>query len=304
MQLDIYFLGTGGSWPSINRNVSATVIKRGRESILFDCGEGTQRQIQHTNLSYMQIKNIFITHYHGDHFLGLPGLIQTMQLNDRKEPLNIYGTSNTHKIVESIINLGYFSPDFKIISHELESGDSLQFEGYTIKCMEVCHNVPSLAYCLEEENRPGKFNKKRALELGVPEGPLFRKLQYGKNIEVNRRKITPDMVIGKSRPGRKITITGDTTPSAKLIEFAKKSDVLIHDATFDTSLAEKGNAYGHSTALQAAKIAQNAQVGILILTHVSPRYKDAKILEKEAQQLFPQSYVAYDFMKLSVKLKK
>lgn len=304
MQLYIYFLGTGGSWPTVQRNVSAIAIKRGGEIILFDCGEGTQRQIQRSKISYMQISKIFITHYHGDHFLGLPGLIQTFQLNDRQEELHIYGPKGTKEIVSEIINLGYFKPEYKIIAHDLADGDKIRCEGYEIKCMKVCHNVPTLAYCLEEDKRPGKFNKKKALELGIPEGPLFRELQMGKSIEINGKIITPDMVLGEPRPGRKITISGDTKPCEKLIEFAKDSDVLIHDATFDSSMEDKAIEYGHSTAKQAAEIAKKANVEKLFLTHISPRYKDAKLLEEEARQIFPNSWVAHDFMEIEVKLKK
>lgn len=304
MQLYIYFLGTGGSWPSSDRNVSATAIKRGGEVLLFDCGEGTQRQIQKSPLSYMQITKIFITHFHGDHFLGLPGLFQTLQLNDRKEELHVYGPRGMKKLLYQLLHLGYFTPAYDIIGHEMEGGDEIQFDGYKVKCTYAFHNVPALSYSLEEDKRPGRFNKKKALELGVPEGRLFGKLQKGKEVEVNGKTITPDMVLGKPRPGRKITISGDTAPYNAFIEFAKGSDVLIHDATTDSSLEEKANEYGHSTAKQAAEIALKAGVGKLYLTHISPRYRDAKPLEKEAREVFAESYVAHDFMEVEVKLKK
>jgi len=304
MQLYIYFLGTGGSWPSSERGVSATAIKRGGEIILFDCGEGTQRQIQKSPLSYMQITKVFITHFHGDHFLGLPGLFQTLQLNDRKEELHVYGPKGMKKLLYQLLHLGYFTPAYEIIGHEMEGGDEIQFEGYKVKCINAFHNVPALSYSLEEDERPGRFNKKRALELGVPEGPLFGKLQKGKEVEVNGKTITPDMVMGKPRPGRKITISGDTAPYDAFIEFAKGSDVLIHDATTDSSLEEKANEYGHSTAKQAAEIALKAGVGKLYLTHISPRYRNAKPLENEAREVFAESYIAHDFMEVEVKLKK
>jgi len=304
MQLFIHFLGTGGSWPSVTRNVSAIAIKRGGEILLFDCGEGTQRQLQKSALSYMQIKKIFITHFHGDHFLGLPGLFQTFQLNDREEALHIYGPPGIKKLVHQLLHLGYFTPMYEIISHELRGGDIIHFEGYSIKCIFVNHNVPTLSYCLEEDMRPGKFNKEKALELGVPEGPLFRKLQRGEEIKINGKIIKPNMVLGKPRPGRKITISGDTAPCEALISFAKKSDVLIHDATFDSSFEEKANEYGHSTARQAGEIAEKAGVEKLFLTHISPRYRNTDVLEKEAQESFPNSFVAHDFMEVEVKLKK
>ncbi len=304
MQLYIYFLGTGGSWPSSERNVSATAIKRGGEILLFDCGEGTQRQIQKSALSYMQITKIFITHFHGDHFLGLPGLLQTLQLNDRKEELHVYGPQGMDKLLYQILHLGYFTPAYNVIAHELKGGDAVHFDGYTVRCTDAVHNVPALSYTLEEDSRPGRFNKKRALELGVPEGRMFGRLQRGQAVEVDGRTITPEMVLGEPRPGRKITISGDTAPYEAFIEFAKGSDVLIHDATTDSSLKEKANEYGHSTARQAAEIALKAGVEKLYLTHISPRYRDAKPLEKEAREVFEQSYVAHDFMEVEVKLKK
>lgn len=304
MQLFITFLGTGGSWPSIERNVSSIAIKRGSEVMLFDCGEGTQRQLQRSNLSYMQISKIFITHFHGDHFLGLPGLLQTIQLNDREKPLYIYGPRGMKKIVASLLKLGYFIPTYDIMVGELSNGDELNFEGYKIKVLRTRHNVPSIAYCLEENERPGKFDKKKALSLGIPEGPLFGKLQKGKSVMIGEKMIAPKMVLGEPRPGRKITISGDTTPCKELIKFAKNSDVLIHDGTFDSTLEEKANRYGHSTAKQAAEIAKKAGVEKLFLVHISPRYKNGGILEREAREIFEKSFVAEDLMEIEIRLKK
>lgn len=304
MQLEITFLGTGGSWPTVKRNVPAVAIKRGGEILLFDCGEGTQRQIQKSRLSYMQISKIFITHYHGDHFLGLPGLIQTMQLNDREEPLYIYGPRGLKRLVSQILSLGYFTPTYEVIVTELDDKSTVKFEGYVIKTLRVDHNVPTLAYCLEENERPGRFNKEKALELGIPEGPLFSKLQRGETIVVGDREITPGMVLGPKRPGRKIVISGDTRPSEELIDFAKNADVLVHDATFHSELEDIAIEYGHSTARQAAEIAKKANVERLFLTHISPRYLDSKPLELEAKEVFKNSMVPRDFQSFEIRLKK
>ena len=301
MQLDIHFLGTGGSWPSVNRNVSAIAIKRGHEVLLFDCGEGTQRQLQRSALSYMQISKIFISHFHGDHFLGLPGFFQTIQLNERKEPLYVFGPRGIKKLIGQLLDLGYFAPSYEIRVGEVNDGDVLFFDGYRIKVLAVCHNIPCLAYCFEEDSRPGKFHKKKALALGIPEGPLFNKLQKGLIVEVKGKKIVPSDVMGEPRPGRKITITGDTRPCDNLIGFAHKSDVLIHDSTFDSSIEPKANEYGHSTAQQAAEIAKKAGVKKLFLVHISPRYKDGKLLEEDAKKVFQQSYVTHDFMVAEVR---
>jgi len=304
-QLSVIFLGTSGSWPTVKRNVSSVAVKREGEVILFDCGEGTQRQFQKSNLSYMQINKVFITHFHGDHFLGLPGLIQTMQLNDRDKPLDIYGPRGMDKLTSQLLSLGYFRPSYKIFSHELKDDDTLDFNGYSVHSIQVDHNVPALAYAIEENERPGKFNKPKALELGVPEGPLFSRLQHGQSVTLkNGEKITPDMVLGESRKGRKIVITGDTKPCKNLIEFYKNADLLIHDATFDSELEDIANEYGHATAHQAAEIAKQAKVDKLFLTHISPRYKDYRIIENDAKKVFKNSFVARDFQEVEIKLKK
>jgi len=304
-QLSVIFLGTSGSWPTVKRNVSSIAVKRAGEVILFDCGEGTQRQFQKSNLSYMQISKVFITHFHGDHFLGLPGLIQTMQLNDRDKPLDIYGPRGIDKLTSQLLSLGYFRPSYKIFSHELKEEDVVKFDGYSIRALQVEHYVPALAYSIEEDQRPGKFNKPKALELGVPEGPLFSKLQHGQTVTLkNGKKITPDMVLGKSRKGRKIVITGDTKPCKNLIEFSKGADLLIHDATFDSELEDIAEEYGHATSKQAAEIAKQAKVENLFLTHISPRYNDYRVIENDAKKVFKNSFVARDFQEVEIKLKK
>ncbi len=305
-QFSITFLGTGGSWPTVKRNVSSVAIKRGSEVILFDCGEGTQRQFQKSALSYMQISKIFISHFHGDHFLGLPGLIQTMQLNDREKSLHIYGPRGIGQLTSALLSLGYFRPNYKIVAHELHDGDVITFEGYVIKALQVKHNrLPALAYALEEDMRPGKFNKPKALSLGVPEGHLFSKLQKGDIVTLkDGTTITPAMVLGKPRKGRKIVISGDTIPCKSLVAFAKDANILIHDATFDASLEELAHDYGHTTTQQAATLAKEAKVERLFLTHISPRYLDYHVLEDEARKIFKHAYVPKDFQVVVVSLKK
>jgi len=302
-QLSIIFLGTGGSWPTVKRNVTSVAIKRGGEVILFDCGEGTQRQLQKSKLSYMQIKKIFITHFHGDHFLGLPGVIQTMQLNDRKNPLHIYGPKGMIKLTNDLLSLGYFKPNYKIVAHEIDENDVLDFEEYTIRVLRVKHGIPTIAYCFEEKVRPGKFDKPKALELGIPEGPLFNKLQKGETITLkDGKKIKPEQVLGPPRKGRKIVISGDTRPVKEMINFAKNADVLIHESTFHSEMIEVAGEYGHTTASQAAEIAKKSNVDRLFLTHISPRYLDHRVLENEATQIFKKSIVPKDLQEFEVKL--
>lgn len=304
-QLRIIFLGTGGSWPTVKRNVSSIALKRGSEILLFDCGEGTQRQFQQSNLSYMQISKIFITHFHGDHFLGLPGLIQTMQLNDRDRPLHLYGPEGMKELTDHLLTLGYFRPSYRIIPHDLDPDDTIDFEDYSVHVLKAHHNVPSFAYCLQEHSRPGKFNKPKALELGIPEGPMFSKLQRGESVTLsNEKKITPDMVLGPSRKGRKIVISGDTKPCKEMIAFSNDADVLIHEATFDSELEGIAKDYGHTTSSQAAEIAKEAGVEKLFLIHISPRYLDYHVLENDARRVFPHSFVPRDFHEVEVKLKK
>jgi ribonuclease Z len=304
-QLSLVFLGTGGSWPTVKRNVSSLAIKRGSEILLFDCGEGTQRQLQKSTLSYMQITKVFITHFHGDHFLGLPGLIQTMQLNDRDSPLHIYGPRGMEKLAGQLLTLGYFRPSYEIVAHEVNSGDELTFDGYVVRALKARHTVPTLSYCLEEQDRPGKFNKAKALDLGIPEGPLFSRLQKGHTITLSSgRKISPDLILGPARKGRKIVVSGDTVPFEEMVEFARHADVLVHEATFDSELQDLSREYGHTTAYQAAEIAKEAQVEKLWLTHISPRYLDHRVLENDARTIFAHSYVPRDFQEVEIKLKK
>lgn len=302
--MEILFLGTGGSWPCKEYNVPAIAIKLNNEIILFDCGEGTQRQFMMSKYSFMRVTKIFISHFHGDHFLGLSGMIQTMNLNDRTADLEIYGPKGTIKTISSLLSLGYFTPGFKIIIHDLKDGEVIGFNKYDIKAFSVDHGVPAFGYALLEHARPGKFNLKKAKTLGIPPGPLYRKLQSGKTISIKGKKITPDLVLGPPRPGRKIVYSGDTKPCPTVIKQAKLADVLIHDACLDSELEDKAASYGHSTAAQAAEIAKAAKVKVLFLIHHSPRYKDLSVLENEAKKIFRMSLAAIDFLEYVVKYSK
>jgi len=303
--MKLVFLGTTAGLPTKDRGLSSVALFYNGEVILFDCGEGTQRQLMRSDLSFMKTTKIFISHFHGDHFLGISGLIQSLSLNKRTKELHIYGPADTVKFVRMMTELGYFGITFKLYAAELKPEDVLDFGGYTITAVKTDHDVPSLGFKFEEKARPGRFNRKKALELGVPEGPLFSKLQRGQDVTIDGTTITPDMVMGPTRKGRSVLYTGDTTPCDSLKAEAEGVDVLIHEATFDSELEERGNQFGHTTARQAARLAQEAQVGKLFLTHVSPRYKDeAEKLEKEAQAIFPDSVLAEDFMEYEIRLKR
>ncbi len=298
----IVFFGTGGSWPSPERNVMSLGIQVDGDVLLFDCGEGTQRQMMRTNVSFMKVKKIFITHFHGDHFLGIAGLIQTMVLNDRTEPLEIYGPPGTVKILTSYLSAGYYSLSFPILLHEVESGDVLDFGDYIIRAIRARHPVYTLSYCFKEKDIP-RIDREKADKLGLDSSTLEILRRKGR-IEHNGRIITIDEVAGGIRKGRKIVYSGDTAPFEEMVEFARDADILIHEATADSSLEEKANQYGHSTARQAAEIAKKAGVRKLMLVHISPRYKNPKVLLEEAREIFPEVVVPSDLDEFVVKVRR
>lgn len=302
--MKIVFLGTGGTYPSKMRNVASIAVQLPGEVIMFDCGEGTQRQLMRSSVSFMKISKVFITHLHADHFLGLPGLIQSMSLNGREDPLHIYGPEGTERDVSAMLSLGYFKPGYDITAEDLEPGTVLDFGKYTIRCAKAEHTVPSLAYSLEEKARPGRFNLKLARRLGVPEGPMFRRLQEGKPVHLGARTVTPEQVLGPPRRGRKIVYTGDTKPSDEIVNLARDADVLIHDCTLDSEREEMAAEFGHSTAEGAAGVAKAAGARVLYLVHVSPRFEDPKILENEARRKFKHSHVPSDLDEYEVRYRE
>jgi ribonuclease Z len=298
----IVVLGSGGSWPSPIRNVPALALKMEPEVVLVDCGEGTQRQLMSSSLSFMDIDKIFVTHFHGDHFLGIPGLIQSMAFNDRKEPLRIYGPEGIVELVNILASIGHFRSSFEVRSRVVEDGEILDFGKYTVKAVRAMHTVPSLSYVVEERMRPGKFHLEKAKELGIPAGPMYQRLQRGETVTHKGKEITPDMVMGSPRKGRKIVFSGDTLPTKELVENALDCDVLVHDATVDSSLEDKANKYGHSSARQAAEVAKQCNAKLLLLTHISPRYEEHDALEKDAKCVLENVVVATDFYEYEIPL--
>lgn len=248
-----------------------------------------------SSLSFMQVQKIFITHFHGDHFLGLPGLIQSMTLNDRTEPLHIWGPKGIERLTEVLLGIGYFNPGFDVYVEEMRHGSTVVFSDYYVKSIEMEHNVPTIGFILQERERPGRFNREKAEELGLPEGPLYGKLQRGETVEYGGRRITPEMILGEKRAGRKIAYSGDTLPSGDFVDAARDCDVLIHDATTDANLEKKANEFGHSSSRQAAQIARECCAKVLFLIHISPRYEDVSTLESDAREIFNNSRVPNDF---------
>ncbi|MDD1743610.1 MAG: ribonuclease Z [Methanomassiliicoccales archaeon] len=294
------FLGTGGSLPSPKRNVTAVAVQVGSEIVLFDCGEGTQRQFMFSSASFMKVSSVFISHLHGDHFLGLPALVQSMSFNGRERQLRVFGPPGMCATMKSILGLGYFSPSFEIAVRDLKDGDVVVEGDFTVKAVEVEHTVPSLGYVMEGPPKPGRFNLEKAKELGVPSGPLFGSLQEGRTVEIDGRSITPSMVLGAPRRGLKFAISGDTRPSQRFEDAAHCSDVLVHESTVTSDLLVDAKEYGHTTAKQAAELAKRAKVGSLFLYHISSRYEDPQPLLDEARAVFPSTYVAEDLMSIDV----
>jgi ribonuclease Z len=298
--MQIVFLGTSGSWPTPKRNVSAIAVKRGPEVILFDCGEGTQRQFMASTLSFMQVNRVFLTHFHGDHFLGLPGLMQSMNFFGREAPLEVYGPAGCEDLTSELLSLGHFKAGYPVHARDLAAGDSVDCGEYAVTAFEAVHTVPGLSYVLEEKERAGRFDLEKAKALGIPPGPLYSQLQEGHAVTVGGKTFAPAQVLGPPRRGRKIVYTGDSMPHASLVTQARGADVLIHDATSDAALEEKANRYGHSSSRQAAQVAKEANVGLLVLTHMSPRYEDPAVLFNDAKAVFERVRLADDFLEIDV----
>jgi ribonuclease Z len=305
MSLRVVFLGTAGSVPTPKRSLPAIVIQRKAELIMFDCGEGLQRQMIQAGVGFHRKTKIFVTHLHGDHVLGLPGLLQTMSLMDRQRKLEIYGPPPIEAFVDAIQQTVQYNLTFPIEIMEIRDVNLVcEEKEYEIHAVWADHVVPSLAYALIEKPRPGRFNPEKARALGVPEGPLWSKLQHGSAVRLPNGKIVrSEEVVGPPRPGRKIVYSGDTRPIESVVRLARNADLLIHDGTLDDKLADKAYEDGHSTASQAAEIARKAKVKRLILTHISARYKDATVLVEQARKVFPNITIAEDFMEVKLPLK-
>jgi ribonuclease Z len=299
--LRITFLGTGGSLPTRNRNPSAVMVNREGELILFDCGEGTQQQMMRAKTGMMSLSSIFISHFHADHFLGIPGLIQTMSFLGRNEPLTIYGPEGTREFTEFFKVLGYCNLKYEIRGVELSPEDIVEGKGYVVRALKTEHSIPSLGYALIENPRPGRFNRERAVRLGVPPGPLFAKLQRGNPVEVDGKIVKPEEVMGIPRPGRTIVYTGDTRPCEAVLEASRDADLLIHDGSFADEMADWAEESMHSTAGEVAALAKEAGVRKLVLTHISSRYTDdADPILKDSKKVFGNVIVAEDLMELEV----
>lgn len=283
--------------PSARRSTQAILIARGGEQILFDCGEGTQRQMQRS-VGLVSLDRIFISHFHADHVLGLPGLIKTYDLLERTAPLEIYGPPGLRSLFDSFRGL-IGKTGFHVELIEVEPGDRLEFgrredERYEIEVFAARHRAPCNAYALAEPDRPGRFDPEAAERLGVQPGPDFRRLQLGETVTGTAGEVRPEQVMGDPRPGRRVVISGDTAPCMAILEAAADADLLVHEATFTEEDAERAKLTGHSTARQAASLAAEAAVTSLALVHLSSRYH-VKALLDEARPEFGEVMIPRDF---------
>ena len=299
--LTVTFLGTGAATPTIDRNVASLAVQREGETILLDCGEGTQRQMMRYGVGF-SFTEIFFTHYHADHILGVTGLLRTMGLQDRTAPVTLYGPRGAQRVLGAAIALGVERNKFPVEIVELKAGDRLARDEYDLVVFETDHRADTVGYALVEHERLGRFHPERARELGIPEGPLWGRLHKGETIVLeDGRSVAPSDLVGSPRRGRTLVYSGDTRPHLALAEVARGADLLVHEATFGSDELERAKETGHSTAAEAARIALEAGVRRLVLTHISPRYsRDAPELLAEAVAIFPETVIARDGMTVDV----
>jgi ribonuclease Z len=302
MDLSVRFLGTSASRPTVERNVTSLAIRRGGETFLFDCGEGTQRQMMRYGVSF-NVGDIFFTHMHADHILGVTGLIRTMALQGRTEPMRLFGPPKSERLLRQAVTLGSDKQHFPINYVEMTPGEPLQRDGYSILPFSVEHGgALALGLAIVESPRLGRFNPDLARSMGIPEGPLWGQIHKGQEITLpDGRVVHPSELVGPTRSGRKLVFTGDARPSDTTAEVAAGADLLIHEATFADEEAPLAVETGHSTAREAATVADRAGVKRLVLTHISSRYsRDVQELAAEARSVFPSAIVARDGMEVVI----
>lgn len=285
----------------MDRNVTATALVRDGETMLFDCGEGTQRQMMRWGVSF-NLGDVFFTHFHADHFLGLIGLLRTLGLQGRTEPMRLWGPRGARRLLRQAVELGVERVPFEIDIRELKPGDRVERRAYEILAFETEHNRHSLGFAVVEQQRLGRFSPERARALGVPEGPLWGRIHRGETVTLaDGRAVGPHEIVGDPRPGRKVVLSGDTRPVKSVIDAAHGADLLIHEATFGDEEAERAKETAHSTAAEAARVAREAGARKLVLHHLSARYsRDPRTLLEQACAIFPETVVAKDGMVIDV----
>jgi ribonuclease Z len=302
MPLSVRFLGTSASRPTVERGVSSIAVEREGETLLFDCGEGTQRQMMRYGVSFA-LNDIFFSHFHVDHFLGIVGLMRTMALQGREAPLRCWGPQGGERLLRKCETLGADRLTYPLEITEVEPGTVLKRKDYDLIAVPARHRgAAAISWALVEHTRLGRFDPELARTLGIPEGPLWGRIHKGQAITLeDGRVIEPSILVGPTRPGRRLVITGDTRPCDATVEAAHRADLLVHESTFGNEEAERASETGHSTAREAAGVARDAEVRRLVLTHLSARYtRDTSDLEREAREVFPVVTVARDGMEIDV----
>lgn len=301
MDLDLIILGTAGAVPTPDRALTATLIRRGSDRILVDCGEGTQRQMMRAGAGLQQVDLVLLTHFHADHYLGLPGMLKTWDLWGRTEPIHVYGPKGMNSMVPMFKRI-IGTTGFEVAYHEVAAGFSLERSGYRLDAIATEHRIASVGWALVEPDRPGRFDVETAVALGVSPGPSFGALQRGDSVVTAAgNTVRPDEVMGPSRSGRTVVVTGDTRPCLAVAKAAKGADVLVHDCTFLEEAADRAVDTYHTTAKSAAQLAAEADVGLLVLTHLSFRHHPKAILA-EAKATFSRSVLPNDLDRIEVPL--
>ena len=299
--MKLVFLGTSAAQPTENRGLSCICLEREGEILMFDAGEAAQISYMKSGLGWNKKMKIFVTHLHGDHCVGILGLLQTMSMQNRTETLEIFGPSGIDEFIAANIKVLDFGLSFPILINIVKEGMIIENDKFLIRACKANHSVITYSYLFEEKDKPGRFNVEKANELGIPEGELWNKLQNGNEITIDEKIIKPEQVLGEKRPGVKIGISGDTMPTKELEEFFKDCDYLVFDSTFLDKEKQKAQETCHSTAKQAATLGKNARVKNLILTHFSARYKDEKDHLQEAQEIHNSVITARDLLEVEIK---
>ena len=303
--LRLTFLGTSAAQPTLHRNLSGLSVKANTDLLLFDCGEGSQRQMVRFGTGF-SVDAVFFTHFHADHYLGIIGFLRTLGMMGRETPVQLYGPPTARRLLHQAVHLGVESLAFPVEIHELRDGDRVQRRGYSVQAVAVDHRINALGYVLQEEERPGRFNLEKVRELGVPSGPLYGQLQRGESVQLpDGRTVSPDEVVGEPRPGRRLVISGDTRPCQALVRAARDADLLIHESTFSDDEQARALETRHSTAREAAQVAREAGARRLILTHLSSRHDTdfARLLVQAREEYKGPVEVAHDGLTVDLPLR-
>jgi len=298
--MELIFLGTTGAVPTLERSHACICLVRDGEILMFDAGEGAQISYLKSNLGWNKKMKIFVTHLHGDHCIGILGLLQTMTLRNRTEPIEIYGPKGIEEFIAANTKIMNFGLSFPVLITQVSEGTVVSEEKYEVRACEAEHSVPTFSFLLDEKEKPGTFYPEKAISIGIPKGELWHKLQQGEEVVVDGKSIKPSEVMGPNVPGKKIGISGDTRPTKKLEAFFKNCDYLVFDSTFLDELKESAILTCHSTAKEAATFAKNTNVSNLILTHFSARYKDESVLLDEAKTVHSSVIAAHDQLKIDI----